>query len=430
MHELREAQVRRIARRARGLARAVLGSIKSVSDSNKGLVSDAQASYEYRKESLRAAACTEVGTDPLSHRHPGNGRIRKEDGGRIERARMPWYPVHIAYLNPPATLADRVDGRVPLLCLGRRGKLSFSAIRRLGAYVRLHEIRQILCVNLYPTVYAAAVQRMLPRGELFFDVLINVTDFVSVKHRLQMLLYRGLLACARQIVFGCHAQLMKWRRTYRLSSASSIYLYNGVDLDRYCKQALFADRGGLLVEWGLDPNAFVIGSIGRLRREKNYQDLILVVGRLVDQGVHAQAIIVGGGTEQDRLEGMAARHGLRDRIVFAGDLADVRPALLAMDVFVLTSASETFSNAALEAMAMGCPVVLSDVGGAREMVVDGRNGYVYPKGDVDELARILKLIHDRPELRTALGNTGRAMAEERFSFSRMVDDYERLAFPR
>ncbi|MDQ3776329.1 MAG: glycosyltransferase [Pseudomonadota bacterium] len=109
----------------------------------------------------------------------------------------------------------------------------------------------------------------------------------------------------------------------------------------------------------------------------------------------------------------------------------MRPALLAMDVFVLTSkAVETFSNAALEAMAMARPVVLSDVGGAREMVSEGKNGYVYPKGDVERLAQILKLIHDRPHLRQALGDVGRVMVEERFSFSQMVDEYERLAFAK
>lgn len=340
-------------------------------------------------------------------------------------------PVHIAYLTPPETLAKRVDGRVPLVFLDRRGKLSFGAIKRLAEYVRLHEIRQILCVDLHPMVYAAAVQQMLSRDALCFDALINVTDFVSLKDHVKMLVYGCLLRRARRIVFGCHAQLLKWRRVYRLGDATSTCIYNGVNLDTYCKGAVSGDRDELMVKWGLDPNAFIVGSVARLRKEKNYQDLIRVVSRLVGLGVHAQALIVGDGVERDPLQGMVASLGLQDRIVFAGELADVRPALLAMDVFVLTSkAVETFSNAALEAMAMGRPVVLSDVGGAREMVVEGRNGYVYPKGDVERLAQILKLLDDRPDLRNALGDAGRAMVEERFSFSRMVDEYERLAFPK
>ena len=71
-------------------------------------------------------------------------------------------PVHIAYLNPPAPLAEWVDSRVPLVCLGRRGKLSLAAIGRLAEYVRVHEIQLILCVNLYPMA-TLCVQRMRPR---------------------------------------------------------------------------------------------------------------------------------------------------------------------------------------------------------------------------------------------------------------------------
>jgi glycosyltransferase involved in cell wall biosynthesis len=339
------------------------------------------------------------------------------------------HPVHIAYLNPPAPLAEWVDSRVPLVCLGRRGKLSFAAIGRLAEYVRVHEIRLILCVNLYPMAYALAVQRMRPRNALSFDVLINVTDFVSLKHHVQMLVYRCLLSRARTIVFGCQSQLVKWRRVYRLNGARCTYIYNGVDVDSYQKGAVSGNRDEWLRRWGLDPSAFIVGSIGRLRKEKNHQDLIRALMRLVAQGVHAQCLIAGDGPERNALRAMAAVLGVEERVVFAGDLTDVRPALLAMDVFVLTSiAVETFSNAALEAMAMARPVVLSDVGGAREMVSEGKNGHVYPKGDVERLALILKLIHDRPNLRQALGDVARVMVEERFSFSQMVDEYERLAF--
>ena len=73
-------------------------------------------------------------------------------------------------------------------------------------------------------------------------------------------------------------------------------------------------------------------------------------------------------------------------------------------------------------------IASSAMWGAREMVSEGKNGYVYPKRDVDRLAHILKLIHDSPDLRQTLGDLGRVMVEERFSFLQMVDEYERLAF--
>jgi glycosyltransferase involved in cell wall biosynthesis len=98
-----------------------------------------------------------------------------------------------------------------------------------------------------------------------------------------------------------------------------------------------------------------------------------------------------------------------------------------MDVFVLPSlAVETFSNAALEAMAMERPVVLSDIGGATEMVTHGQNGYVFHKGDDSTLERILTALNNSPDLRRDVGRAGRATVEARFSFQRMADAYERL----
>ncbi len=339
------------------------------------------------------------------------------------------HAVHIAYLNPPATLADRVDSRVHLVCLERRGKWSFATAKRLAEYVRRHEIPVILCVNLYPLLYARAVQWLCEKNPPAFDVLINVTDLPALKHHLQMWLYRFFLPQARQLVFGCKAQMDQWRRVYRLNGTRCVYVYNGVDLERFRKNAVSGHRDDLLSRWGLDPQAYTVGTVGRLYREKNHRDVLRAAARLVARGVHAQVLFAGDGPERDALRAMAADLGLEQRVKFAGELADVRPALLAMDVFVLPSkAVETFSNAALEAMAMGCAVVLSDIGGAREMVCEGKSGYVYPRGDLDGLGHILQHLHDRPELRRSLGDAARAVVEERFSLAHMVDEYERLAF--
>ena len=159
---------------------------------------------------------------------------------------------------------------------------------------------------------------------------------------------------------------MKWRRVYRLNGARCTYIYNGVDVDRYKKGAVSGNRDEWLRRWGLDPSAFIVGSIGRLRKEKNHQDLNRALGRLVAQGVHAQCLIAGDGPERNALRGMAADLGVEERV----------------------------------------------------------------QGDVDRLTQILKLIHDRPNLRQALGDVGRVMVEERFSFSQMVDEHERLAFAK
>jgi glycosyltransferase involved in cell wall biosynthesis len=208
------------------------------------------------------------------------------------------------------------------------------------------------------------------------------------------------------------------------------FLHNGVAVDWYARSAVPGTSLAIRTECGLRASTFVIGTVGRLRKEKNQAELIRAARRLVDHGIDVQALIVGDGPERTPLEGLATALGLSGRVVFLGRLNDVRTALAAMDVFVLPSlAVETFSNAALEAMAMGCPVVLSDIGGAREMVGDGENGYVYRRGNAEDLDKALTLLYSDEPLRKSLACAARATVEARFSFSGMADRYERLLVP-
>jgi glycosyltransferase involved in cell wall biosynthesis len=109
-------------------------------------------------------------------------------------------------------------------------------------------------------------------------------------------------------------------------------------------------------------------------------------------------------------------------------MSDVRPALGAMDVFVLPSTHvETFSNAALEAMAMGRAVVLSEVGGATEMVSNGVDGFTLDRTELDsKLAPLLAELHEKVELRQSIGRAGRERVLREFSQSGMVASYATL----
>jgi L-malate glycosyltransferase len=104
---------------------------------------------------------------------------------------------------------------------------------------------------------------------------------------------------------------------------------------------------------------------------------------------------------------------------------DVRPYVAACDVMALCSLTETFSLAALEAMAMGKPVIHSELGGAAEMIVPGRNGFLFPAGDTRALVQRLALLAERA-LRERMGNEARAVVKSLFSEKVMVDRYERL----
>jgi glycosyltransferase involved in cell wall biosynthesis len=114
-------------------------------------------------------------------------------------------------------------------------------------------------------------------------------------------------------------------------------------------------------------------------------------------------------------------------VTFAGAQSDVRPALSAMDVFVLPSHTETFSNAALEAMAMAKPVILSKVGGASEMVRDGIDGFTLEARALhDTLPVLLARLREDQDLRESLGRAARERIARDFSLDGMVARYASL----
>jgi glycosyltransferase involved in cell wall biosynthesis len=334
--------------------------------------------------------------------------------------------VHLAWLNGPETLRHEITPGVPATCFDRHGKFSWRALRRLEQYVRTHGIKRIVCMNQYPLLYAKALRLVMGSAAPSCVVTINTTDFVSRKEAAQMVLYAPLMRRTDKVVFGCDYQLGLWIERYRLSREQCHYIHNGVDSEHFSLHAIGSRDTDHRAALDLDPDDFVMGTVGMFRPEKQQGDLIEAVARLRLRGLRAIALLVGGGEKEPALKKQAADAGVTDYIRFPGEIRDVRPALAVMDVFVSTSVSETFSNAAIEAMAMGRPVVLSDVGGAREMVWEGINGYLYPASDIEQLVVTLERLAMNLPVTRALGEEARRISVERFSFSNMVDEYEAL----
>jgi glycosyltransferase involved in cell wall biosynthesis len=200
----------------------------------------------------------------------------------------------------------------------------------------------------------------------------------------------------------------------------------GVDVDRF--------RGGPSpVEAkravGLDPQRPVIGTVGRLEVRKRQDHLLRAARAMTTAGEGAlapQVLIVGDGPLRPRLEAEARDSGVASSVRFTGSVADVRVPLAAMDVFVLPSAAEGMSNALLEAMAAGRPVVATAVGGSSEVIEDGRTGVLVPPDDVDRLADEIQALLSNPGRSAFLGAAARRAVTQRFGARAMVARLEDL----
>jgi glycosyltransferase involved in cell wall biosynthesis len=333
--------------------------------------------------------------------------------------------VNLACLNGPYTIEPTLRRDVPLVKLERSGMFSFSTVWRLRQMIRRQRPATVIAVNLYQALYVACATWMLPDRPRTV-ALVNTSTFRG--RRLWKRIYQGVLARFDLTVHGSQAQRNFWLAPNRRAQDNSLVIYNGVDSAHFEPVAAFEEAKRLRAKIGVGPQGLLIGTVGKMRPEKNQEVLLTALRRLRVSGVDVHLVIAGDGPLRDFLRRRAAELEVANRVTFIGEVEDVRTVLTAMDVFVLPStAVESFSNAALEAMAIGRPVILSDIGGAREMIDDGVEGYVVSPTELAARipALIAALYADRRK-RQQMGQAARSRAQNRFSVTSMAAAYRAL----
>ena len=178
---------------------------------------------------------------------------------------------------------------------------------------------------------------------------------------------------------------------------------------------------------GFAAGDFVVGMVAGFRPEKNHQVFFAGLLQAAPSIPSLKVLAVGAGPLLEQFRERLAQTVLAASTVFTGDVAEVLPCLWAMDVGCLTSGSnEGFSNAILEQMAVGLPMIVTDVGGNAEAVIDGENGRVIPSLDAAALSRALIDLHRNPARAAAMGRASRTRVEQRFSLERMCAEHIRL----
>jgi glycosyltransferase involved in cell wall biosynthesis len=202
-------------------------------------------------------------------------------------------------------------------------------------------------------------------------------------------------------------------------------LYNGIDAAVFHRPELReAERAAL----SLSPATVAMITVGNLIPYKGHADLIealrLSAGKLPADW---RLFIVGRDDGiGEALRRQAAAAGLGDRIVFLGERRDIGELLSACDIGLLCSHQEGFSNAVLEGMAAGLPMIVTDVGGNREAVADNECGFVVPAHDPARLGQAIVTVSGDAALRARFGAAGRARLLEKFSIEQCVAKYDRF----
>ena len=225
-----------------------------------------------------------------------------------------------------------------------------------------------------------------------------------------LLAFRG----SRAIVANSREVAVYIMRHYLAPARRIHVVYNGIDVERFRP----ADRDG-----PMEPALIV--NIGRLVEQKNQMLFLEAAALLTREGVSARFVIVGDGPLKTSLQEQAQRLGIGDRLSFTGERRDVEGILRGASLLWLTSRWEGLPNVVLEAMASGVPVIATDVGGTRELIRSGVDGFVVPSLDAAGFVRHARDLLANAAVQRQFAAAARARALE-FSTARMVATLSQL----
>ncbi len=208
-------------------------------------------------------------------------------------------------------------------------------------------------------------------------------------------------------------------------------IHTGIDPPSECNAEA---AESLRREWGISPDDTLIVTVARLSYEKGIDTLIDAAATLRETHPSARVVVVGDGPDELGLDEQIRRRGLADMVQLVGFHADVWPVFEAADMVCMPSKSEGMPNVLLEAMAAGCPVVATKVGGVPEAIISGENGLLVEPEDAPALALALASLIDDPAMAQRLASAARRTVEQRFLardvVARYAELYERLLVQR
>jgi glycosyltransferase involved in cell wall biosynthesis len=302
-----------------------------------------------------------------------------------------------------APLADRVEG------FERAPRLDPALVFRLARRLRVLAPHAVFLHRINPFFYGGLAARMA-RVPVIVHVEHDVWHYAEPRRR-------RLLVWTARLVRPSHFAISdKIAGTLgeMLPFASIRVVPGGVDLKRFRS----GDRGLARASLGLPVDVPVIGTAGRLEAVKGHRTLVAAMEHLPTD---VRLLIIGDGSEHDRLNSLASELGVGKRVSFLGHRDDVHRLLPALDVFCLPSLREGLPRVVMEAQGAGIPVVASDVGSVRQ-VVDSTTGRLVPADNPIALAAAIKATLSAAPSADAI----RRYAEAHFSIESMIAAYDRM----
>lgn len=334
----------------------------------------------------------------------GSERQMAEIAKALDRSQ---FDPRVGCFRPAGLRADdlRVAG-VPIVHFPVPTMVSLRGALRIGAYLREQGIRLVHTFDTPANIYGVPASRMAGGAAVISSQRVDRALWPAAQRHAMRITDHMVDA----IVVNCEFLRHRLRDEEKVPEGMIQLCYNGVDTNLFRPGA--SARPDVLRDASL-----VIGVVCALRPEKGLQTLLEAFAAAGDLPPGARLAVVGSGPSLRKLQDRAHELGIISACFFEPATSRVADWLRAIDIFVLPSFSEALSNSLMEAMACGCCVVASRVGGNPELVAHGETGLLFEAGDAAGLARILCALASDPQRRAALASNASALIDSSFSLA-------------
>ena len=319
-------------------------------------------------------------------------------------------------------LATKLNKEVELKVFPRNYKFDLKPLVKTRRFIKNRNPDLLFCLGFF-SFFLTHISTLLSFKKKRRIISYHTTIHRNKKDRLLMKFYSRLMRNTDKIISVCNNQINYTTKKYKINPSYFTTIYNGVDTN-YWRLPNSVDESLLIRnQYGIPPDAKVIIQTAAFRPEKNHKAAIDAFNRLYENGMNNMfLLLVGDGDLKSVIEDYVTTLNLNKRIIFTGNQDNVQPFYWASDIFTLTSKGvETFSIAALEALNCGLPCVLTDIGGANEMIENGVNGFLSKTNfeDISEQwSNALLASFDKKNISLA--------TKRKFSLDVMITNYEKL----